>query len=325
MPRKSTGPKATVVIAPGAAYKIHVLGDRRAPLRDFYHALLRRPWWVTIAAISGVFLVANAVYAVAYLIAGGIAHAGPHSFGDAFFFSVETMGTIGYGAMYPESTAANVLMVAESITSLTLTALATGLVFAKFSRSTARVIFTREAAISPVGGVPTLMFRISNQRGNLIVDAQIRTVLVRKEISAEGDVFYPMLDLRLTRERALSLSRSWSVRHTIDEESPLFGKTPEALAADETEIGVMLLGLDETTMQPIHASHQYFTHQVVWGARHADIISEADNGDLRLDLDKFHDIEPTRPTPQFPYPRGAPPDPARPAPDRDRTGSSPAA
>jgi inward rectifier potassium channel len=303
MARKSTGSKPTVLSSPGATYQIHVLGDRRVPLRDFYHALLRRPWWVTIAAISGVFLVANTIFAVAYLIAGGIAHAGPGSFGDAFFFSVETMGTIGYGAMYPESPAANLLMVAESITGLTLTALATGLVFAKFSRSTARVIFTREAAISPVEGVPTLMFRISNQRGNRIVDVQIRTVLVRKEISSEGNVFYRMLDLRLTRERALSLSRSWAVLHTIGPDSPLYGKTPEAIAADETEVGVMVVGLDETTMQPVHASHQYFDHQILWGARHADILSETADGNLIMDLNKFHDSEPTRPTGDFPYPR----------------------
>ena len=288
---------------PGADYAIRILNDRRAPLRDFYHALLRRPWWVTIATISGAFLIANALFAVAFVVSGGIAHAGQRSFLDAFFFSVQTMGTIGYGALYPESPAANVLVVAESITGLTLTALATGLVFAKFSRSTARLIFSREVVISPVDGVPTLMLRVSNQRGNRIVDAQIRAGLVRKEISAEGGTFYRMLDLRLSRERALSLSRSWSVMHPVTADSPLFGQTPESVAADETELSVMVIGLDETSMQPIHASHQYFARQILWGARHADILSEADNGDLILDLAKFHDTEPTQPTGGFPYPR----------------------
>ena len=289
----------------GADYEVRVLGDRRAPLRDFYHALLRRPWWVTIAAISGAFLCANAVFAVAYMLAGGIAHVGPRLFLDDFFFSVQTMGTIGYGAMYPESAAANLVVVAESITSLTLTALATGLVFAKFSRSTARLVFTREAVISPVDGVPTLMFRISNQRGNRIVDAQIRSVLVRSEKTVEGKTFYRMLDLRLTRERALSLSRSWSVMHPIGRDSPLYGRTPEQVAAEETEIGVMVLGLDETSMQPVQASHQYFSRQLLWGARHADILSEAEDGNLILDLNKFHDTESTPATDDFPYPRGA--------------------
>jgi inward rectifier potassium channel len=303
MPRKRTWSRPTAVRPPGADYAIQVVGDRRAPLRDFYHGLLRRPWWVTIASISGAFLIANALFAVAFLVSGGIAHAGERSFLDAFFFSVQTMGTIGYGALYPESAAANVLVVAESITGLTLTALATGLVFAKFSRSTARLIFSREVVISPVDGVPTLMLRVSNQRGNRIVDAQIRAGLVRKEISAEGGTFYRMLDLRLSRERALSLSRSWSVMHPITAGSPLFGQTPESVAADETELSVMVIGLDETSMQPIHASHQYFARQILWGARHADILSEAENGDLILDLEKFHDTEPTQPIEGFPYPK----------------------
>jgi inward rectifier potassium channel len=303
-PRRSTiGRISSRMRAAGADYEVRVVGDRRAPLRDFYHGLLKRPWWVTIAAISGAFLFANAVFAVGYMLAGGIAHVGPRLFLDDFFFSVQTMGTIGYGAMYPESAAANILVVAESITSLTLTALATGLVFAKFSRSTARLVFTREAVISPVDGVPTLMFRVSNQRGNRIVDAQIRSVLVRNEKTGEGKTFYRMLDLRLTRERALSLSRSWSVMHPISRESPLYGRTPEQLASDETEIGVMVIGLDETSMQPLHASHQYFARQVLWGARHADILSEAEDGNLILDLNKFHDTETTDATADFPYPR----------------------
>ncbi len=303
MPRKRTWSRPTAVRPPGADYAIRIVGEKRAPLRDFYHSLLRRPWWFTIATISGAFLIANALFAVAFLLAGGIAHASPRSFLDAYFFSVQTMGTIGYGAMYPESPIANFLVVAESITGLTLTALATGLVFAKFSRSTARLIFTREVTISPVDGVPTLMFRVSNQRGNRIVDAKIRAGLVRKEVSGEGRTFYRMLDLRLTRERALSLSRSWSVMHPIDAASPLFGSTPEAVAAAETELSVMIVGLDETSMQPLHASHQYFARQILWGARHADILAEADNGDLILDLEKFHDTEATTPTEGFPYPR----------------------
>jgi len=304
MPRKRTRSRHTALRTPGADYTIHVLGDRRAPLRDFYHFLLRRPWHVTIVAISATFLVANAIFAIGYLLTGGVGHARPGSFLDAFFFSVETMGTIGYGALYPESTAANVLMVAESITSLTLTALATGLVFAKFSRSTARIVFSREAVISPVDGVPTLMFRISNQRGNnRIVDVQIRAVIVRKQIHSEGHTFYPMIDMHLTREHALSLARSWSVMHVIDSSSPLYGRTPETVAAEESELGVMVVGLDETTMQPIHASHQYFAKQILWGARHSDILSEAENGDLVLDMDKFDATEPTAPIAEFPYPR----------------------
>jgi inward rectifier potassium channel len=288
---------------PGADYEIRIVGDRRQPLRDFYHALLERPWWVTIAAIVATFLTANALFAVAYLLVGGVAHAAPSSFRDAFFFSVQTMGTVGYGAMFPESTGANLVVTAEAITGLTLTALATGLVFAKFSRSNARLIFTENVVISPVNAVPALQFRLGNERGNSIVDAQIKVLLVRTEITAEGRTFYRMLDLTLTRQRALSLSRSWNVVHVIDRESPLHGETPASLAAKEIELQVQVIGLDDATMQMVHGGHRYFAKDFLWGHRLADVLSETPDGHLLLDLRKFHDVEPTEPTAEFPYPQ----------------------
>lgn len=294
---------------PGADYEIRIVGAQSSLLRDFYHALLQLPWWVTILCISTVFVVANALFALAYLASGGIAHAAPGSFADAFFFSVQTMGTIGYGNLYPDSRLANLLVVIESITGLTLIALATGLVFAKFSRSTARLLFTPEAVISPVNGTPTLMFRMGNQRGNQIVDAQIRVVLVRTEHRLEGGTFYRMFDLKLQRDRALSLSRSWSVLHPIDEESPLWGRTPASFKTEESELQVMVVGLDDVTMQTVHAGHRYFTHQVIWGARHVDILSEAPDGALELDLRRISDWEPTSATPAFPYSATANPAP----------------
>jgi inward rectifier potassium channel len=196
-------------------------------------------------------------------------------------------------------------VVAEAIAGLTLTALATGLVFTKFSRSTARVAFTREAVIAPVNGVPTLTFRMSNQRGNQIVDAQIRLVLARTERTAEGRTFYRMYDLVLTRERIPSLARSWTVFHTIGPDSPLCGVSPEEAREQGMELRATVVGLDDITMQTVHASHQYYDSKILWGARHVDVLSEEPSGDLILDLNKFHDVVPTEPTAEFPYPSGA--------------------
>jgi inward rectifier potassium channel len=246
-------------------------------------------------------VLANAVFAAIYVETGGIAHAAPGSFADAFFFSVQTMGTIGYGWFYPETGLANLLVVIEVVIGLTLVALATGLVFAKFSRSTARILFTSEAVISPVNGVPTLAFRVGNQRGNEIVDVQIRVVLVRTEHPLEGGTFYRMLDLKLQRERALTLSRSFNVLHPIDASSPLFGRTPESFHDEESELQVMVLGLDDVTMQPVHAGHRYFDHQIIWGARHIDLLSEAPDGDMVVDLRHFDHWVPTPPTAAFPH------------------------
>lgn len=290
--------------APGADYQIHIVGDERMLLRDFYHAILRLPWWFALGCIAAIFLGANAVFAVLYMITGGVAHAAPRSFADAFFFSVQTMGTIGYGAMYPESPAANALVVLESIISLTLTALATGLVFAKFSRSTARMIFSREAVIAPMDGQPTLMLRLGNQRGNQIVDARLKVTLTRSEHTAEGQTFYRMLDLALARNHVPSLSRSWSVMHRIDAESPFHRQTPESIAEQDYEVHVMVMGTDDITMQPVHANHRYFARQILWGRRHVDILSETPEGDIVLDLGPFHDTMPSQPTADFPYPRG---------------------
>ena len=278
--------------APGEDYAIQVIGAGRGSLRDFYYAVLRWRWSVTLGTIALAYLAANAIFALGYLWTDGVANMRPGSFKDAFFFSVQTMGTIGYGTLFPRSDAANILVVAESICGLLLTALTAGLVFAKFSRSSAHLMFSREAVIGDFLGARTLSFRISNVRGNQLVNAEIRVVVVRTEMLASGKPFYRMLDLTLTRARALSLSRSWSVFHVIDAGSPLFGATAESMLAEEVELQVLVVGLDDIFMQTVHAGHRYLARQILWNHRHVDILSETPTGDLLLDLRKFHDVEP---------------------------------
>jgi inward rectifier potassium channel len=282
-------PRKLPTIRPeGADYEIRVVGERRQPLWDFYHLLLRLTWLQTISGIVLVFLAVNTLFAFAYVESGGVAHAAAGSFADAFFFSVQTLGTIGYGAMYPESRAANVLVVVQTITGFVLTALMTGLLFAKFSRPTARVRFTTNAVIGPMHGKPTLMFRVGNERGhNSIVDASIRVVLSRTEHPAEGGIFYRQIDLKLARDRTLSLARSWTVLHVIDETSPLFGYAIDRCREEEIELSVLVVGLDDTTMQTIHAIHHFYTHQIVWDARFKDILNETADGAMELDLRDF--------------------------------------
>ena len=236
---------------------------------------------------------------------GGVAHARPHVFSDAFYFSVQTMGTIGYGAMYPETRAANLLVVMESVTGLLVTAVATGLVFAKFSLATSRIVFAERAVVGPMDGVPTLMFRLGNERSNRIIEATVRVSMVRTERTREGMLFYRMYDLALTRERSPALSRSWTAMHPISPASPLWGQTPASLKRDEVELFVTVSGTDDTSLQLVHARHKYTDEAIVWGARHADVLSEAPDGVLVLDLRRFHEITPTEPTPDFPYPARA--------------------
>ena len=288
--------------APKPSYRVRVVGAKRATwISDLYHTLLRLPWSATLALVVAAYLTANLAFALVYLVVGGVANARPGSLFDAMSFSVQTMGTIGYGAMYPASRAAQAVVMAESVVGLLATALATGLVFAKFSRPTGRIAFSREAVVTPVDGEATLMFRVGNERGNQIVEATVRVVLVRTVKTREGVTFYRMADVPLRRERSPAMTRSWTVMHTVDAASPLAGLTPADLARDEVEFIVSLVGVDDTSLQPVHARRTYEHHEVVWGARHADVLSEDPDGSLVLDASRFHALEPTEATEAFPY------------------------
>ena len=284
---------------------IVVIGAKSHPVRDAYHSLLRMRWAGVLLTIAVLFLVANAVFAVLYTMSGGVTGARDGPLRDAFFFSVQTIGTVGYGAMSPTSTAANLLVTAESIMGVILTALATGIVFARFSQTTSRLVFTSKVCIGPMDGVPTVMLRVGNDRQSTIFEAMIRVVITRTVVTQEGITFYRMIDLPLTRERSLVLSRSWTVMHVIDEKSPLFGMTPEDCAKEEIEITASVVGTDDTSLQPVHARRRYETKDIVWGARLADVLSELADGRIALDVRKFDEILPTQPTETFPYPKVA--------------------
>ena len=279
-----------------------VVGARAHPVRDAYHSVLRATWRTTFAGLTAVYLSANLVFATAFWVVGGVANARPDSFRDMFFFSVQTMATIGYGAMVPQTDAANFLVVVESVFGMVLTALATGVVFARFSQTRGTVVFSDKACIAPMDGVPTLMIRVGNDRTSAIFDAAVRVVLTRTEKTQEGSTFYRMVDLELVRDRSPALGRSWTIMHRIVEKSPLHRLTPEALVAHEVELLVSLAGTDDTSLQPVHARVRYDAPEIVWGARPADVISELPDGRIQLDVRRFHDVVASEPTDDFPYP-----------------------
>ena len=270
--------------------EVEVVNAPSSAIGDLYHQLLRASWAGVIGVIAALFLGANVVFALGFLAIGGIANAHPGSFADAFFFSVQTMGTIGYGTMYPVSRAANLLVTAESIASLIITALATGLVFSKFSMPIARIEFTRQLTIFTMDGQQTLAFRLANQRGNFIVEAQVRVSILRSEKTAEGLSLYRMHDLKLARDRSPAVGRSWMVLHPITQGSPLHGATPASLKAEEMEFVASVVGIDGTSMQTLHARHRWQDADVRFGERHADMLTELPDGRVQLDYAKFHDL-----------------------------------
>lgn len=279
-----------------------VVGARPHPLRDAYHLVLRLGWPPFVALVAGGILLLNALFACAYLATGGVGGARAGSFADAFFFSVETMGTIGYGALYPSSGAANVVMTAESIASIMIVAVVTGAVFARFSQSTGQLVFSDNAVISPMNGVPTLSLRVGNDRASSVFEARVRAAIIRTEKTKEGVVFYRLADLALARDSSLVISRSWTVMHVIDEKSPLHGATPDSCRDEDLELVVSVTGTDDTSLQPVHGRTRYVRGDIVWGARLGDVLRELPDGRLELDVRKFDAIVPTEPTADFPYP-----------------------
>ena len=267
-------------------------GLRRHFYTDVYHSWLRAPWRVAFAAVTVLYLLVNCLFAAAYLLVGGVENLGPTSYADAFFFSVQTIATIGYGHMVPISHAANVLVTLESLIGLLGVALATGLMFAKFARPTARILWSDVAVVAPFEGVPSLMFRVANERSNQVVEAQIRVTLLLSEETKEGVTIRRNIDLQLRRSLSTVFALSWTVIHPLTAESPLVTHTREQLQLGRAEIIASLIGLDDAFNQTIHARHAWSLDEIVWNARFVDIMGALPDGRQGVDYRHFHDVVP---------------------------------
>ena len=265
-------------------------GDRL--FTDFYHHLLTSSWPALLLQIVIAFVVMNFIFGFAYYLNGGIENARPDRFSDYFFFSVETIATIGYGKMSPVTMFSEILMSFEAICGLINFALITGLIFAKFSRPTARVRFSRMAVISKRDGVPSLMFRMANVRASQIVDAQVHLAFSRDERTREGEYVRRFYDLDLTRYRNAIFAYSWTAVHQIQPGSPFYAVTSEEILKADANLTVSLTGFDEVFSQSVYARYTYKAQDIVWGARLADIIDETAEPGSRFDFAKFDLVEP---------------------------------
>jgi inward rectifier potassium channel len=281
------------LLARGRADEVLAIGLPRPWFTDLYHFALRISWWRFLLLGIALYFAANALFALLYLIPGdAIANARPGSFTDAFFFSIQTMATIGYGVMTPATFYANLLMTLETGVGLMVIAVATGLVFARFSRPTARVLFSRVAVISPYNGVETLSFRAANLRQNQILQAEVGVVLLRDEETQEGDTIRRFYDLKLARHRSPVFALTFTVMHPIDHDSPLYGATAETLRAQNAELIVTATGIDETIAQPVHVRTSYLPHEILWDQRFADVFGWTEDGRRVIDYRRFHDTVP---------------------------------
>ena len=242
-------------------------------------------------------MVVNAVFALAFLLCGPDALQSPtgsfvgHPFYRAFFFSVDSFATIGYGNIIPVGVAANTLVTIEALLNILGIALATGVIFARFSRPSPKVIYSRNAIVAPYRDKTAFEFRIANARSNQLIDVQIQLILTKLEQAGETNVrrFY---DLDLERRRVVFFALSWTVVHPIDSNSPMWGLTHQDLVDADAEFLILLIGTDDTVSQSVHSRSSYKADEVVWGAKFANMfLRNATNGIIGMDLGRIHDIE----------------------------------
>jgi inward rectifier potassium channel len=261
--------------------------------RDLYHLLLTISWPGFFLFTLVLYLAGNALFGLGYLLGGDcITNARPGSFADDFFFSVETMATLGYGVFAPKTFYAHFLVTVESWAGILGVAMITGLTFAKFARPTARVLFSNVAVITIRDGKQTFMFRAANQRRNQILEAQMRATLVRVKKTSEGEFMRRFYDLKLVRERTSIFALTWTLMHVIDEQSPLYAMDAETLNEAEAEVVLVLSGTDETVAQVIHARHSYIASEIHWNMCFVDILTRSPEGKTSIDYSHFHEIEP---------------------------------
>ena len=273
------------------------IGMPRAPFGDAFHYLMRASWPIFCMAFAAWYLTINLLFGIVYFWdLQGIENAKPGSFGDAYMFSVQTIATIGYGHLAPKSAFVNAVVVVESMAAFLSLSLWTGLAFSRFSRPTARVLFSDNAVITSDNGVPTLMFRVANGRGNRIVDASVTVTLLRNEINTEGVEWRRQVDLKLVRARSGVFALTWTVQHRIDETSPL--ATFDALVGSDAELQLIasLIGVDDTFGQPIHAMQYYDAARIHTNKHFVDIATTSPDGHAVIDFTRFHDVADDKPS-----------------------------
>jgi inward rectifier potassium channel len=263
---------------------------------SLYHALLNLSWPWFLALAGAWYVLMNVAFAGLYVLCGpgSLQSMEPvplaSSFLRAFFFSVETFGTIGYGNIAPVGLGAHLVVTLESFSGLTSLALATGLVFARFSRPTARLLFSRSAVVAPYRGMSAFEFRVVNLRQSQLLEVECHVILSRVE-QRDGKPFRNYYSLALERRKVSFFPAAWTVVHPIDEDSPLRGATPDSLVAEDAEFIVMLTGYDETFAATVHTRTSYKAEELIWEARFADVFNHNDvRGGLSIDIGRLHEV-----------------------------------
>jgi inward rectifier potassium channel len=261
--------------------------------RDVYRWLLGLSWPQFAAFVASLYVGLNLLFALLYSfqqdsIAGST---GGYWFFDCFFFSVQTLATVGYGHMYPQTLYGHIVTTVEIMSGIFLLAVMTGLIFVRFSRPIARVMFSNSIVIAPLNGKPTLMVRIGNENHHSMVEAEFRIMFSRDEPLLEGGDFRHFYVLKLHFDRLTVFPAALTLRHTIDETSPLFGATPESLESSRVLFIVSVVGIDPVIAAAVQTQKDYTWRDVQFGHRFVEIYTEHGGGRLTVDYGRLHDTE----------------------------------
>lgn len=255
---------------------------------DVYHYLLKISWVQLFAFYILFFLGINAIFAIIYMMVPGSLSDNAREFKDAFFFSVQTFSTVGYGTISPNNLFGNIVAVLEIMIGVVTVAVTTGLVFSRFSKPSAKILYTKNLLQTRYDGENVLMFRMANTRSNQIISAKVELHYLYNSTTVEGQKIVRFSPLKLQKDYSPLFSLSWSVFHTIDQESPLFGKTPDEINQSNLEFMVVMNGTDGTFSQSIYDMHYYKASDIVFDKHFADILHRDENGARVIDYENFH-------------------------------------
>ena len=256
---------------------------------SLFALLLRQSWRSLALMMFALYLGINVLFAGLFLLVPDSIAGSEGGFADAFFLSVQSLATIGYGVLSPKGAWGNLVVTVESFVGIAYSALATGVFFAKFARPKPHVLFSKFCVVHLRDGVPTLCFRVGNLRGVDIVEASMRVSLLRTHVTAEGERMRRFYDITLERDRTPLFAISWLVLHRINEASPFHGETHDSLVAEDARLIVSLNGYDEAYGQTVYARHTYDARMIRFGERFVDVLKTLPDGGVRVDFGAFHD------------------------------------
>ena len=273
--------------------EVETLGLTPGFWTDLYHRAMTVSWPVFFASAALIFIALNTLFAVLYSLGDRpIANAAGQGILDLFYFSIETLATVGYGDMHPQTNYGHFVATVEIFTGMSFLAVMTGLIFARFSRPRARFVFADHPVVAMHQGHPTLMIRLANARHNAISRATARLWLVRVESSKTGDQLRRFYELKVERDEHPMFVLSWTLFHTMDKDSILHGATAAELEDADALLVVNVDGLDDSSAQQLYARRIYSPHDIRWGHRYRNITSASPQGRFQLDYTKFHDVVP---------------------------------